>query len=97
VGPQFPDGNPKGGTSFGAVGAELRQRFTETLGGALFVDGGQVSEASDPTAGEFRVGVGTGVRYYTPIGPIRLDLAFPVKRQHNDDKFEIYLGLGQAF
>jgi len=97
VGPQFPDGNPKGGTSFGAVGAELRQRFTETLGGVLFADGGQVSEAADPTAGEFRVGVGTGVRYYTPIGPIRFDLAFPIKRQHNDDKFEIYLGLGQAF
>jgi translocation and assembly module TamA len=97
VGPQFPDGNPKGGTALAAVGVELRQRFTPTIGGVLFVDAGQVTESANPTAGEFRVGVGTGVRYYTPIGPIRLDLAFPVRRQPDDDKFEIYLGLGQAF
>jgi translocation and assembly module TamA len=43
------------------------------------------------------VGVGAGIRYYTPIGPIRLDLAVPTARSANDDRFEIYIGLGQAF
>ena len=43
------------------------------------------------------VGVGVGARYYTPIGPIRLDLAVPTARRGNDDRFEIYIGLGQAF
>ncbi len=49
------------------------------------------------------VGVGTGIRYYTPIGPIRLDFALPTVRRHtddqasNDDRFEVYIGLGQAF
>ncbi|MGH8150204.1 MAG: autotransporter assembly complex protein TamA [Steroidobacteraceae bacterium] len=43
------------------------------------------------------VGVGAGVRYYTPIGPIRLDVAVPTVRRPNDDHFEVYIGLGQAF
>ncbi len=43
------------------------------------------------------VGVGTGIRYYTPLGPIRLDVAIPTVHRYNDDKFEIYVGLGQAF
>jgi translocation and assembly module TamA len=43
------------------------------------------------------VGVGTGIRYYTPIGPIRLDFAMPTVRRADDDRFEVYIGLGQAF
>jgi translocation and assembly module TamA len=47
---------------------------------------------------EFFIGVGAGIRYYTPIGPIRLDIAVPTKRySQDDDRFEIYIGLGQAF
>ncbi len=43
------------------------------------------------------VGIGTGLRYYTPIGPIRLDFAMPTVRRADDDRFEVYIGLGQAF
>jgi translocation and assembly module TamA len=43
------------------------------------------------------VGVGAGARYYTSIGPIRLDFAVPTYRRSNDDRFEVYIGLGQAF
>jgi len=43
------------------------------------------------------VGVGVGLRYYTSIGPIRLDFAMPTYRRSSDDRFEVYIGLGQAF
>jgi translocation and assembly module TamA len=43
------------------------------------------------------LGVGVGARYYTPIGPLRLDFAVPTYRRSNDDRFEVYIGLGQAF
>lgn len=43
------------------------------------------------------VGVGVGARYYTSIGPIRLDFAVPTARRSSDDRFEVYIGLGQAF
>jgi translocation and assembly module TamA len=37
------------------------------------------------------------VRYYTPIGPLRVDFAVPITREPHGDSFELYLGLGQAF
>jgi translocation and assembly module TamA len=62
-----------------------------------------VSQNLNPFNGTLRFGVGAGVRYYTPIGPIRVDVALPTKRRSGpgvvnpDDRFEIYIGLGQAF
>ena len=42
-------------------------------------------------------GVGAGPRYYTSIGVVRLDFAAPINRAAGGDRFELYLGLGQAF
>jgi translocation and assembly module TamA len=112
VGPQFPDGNPVGGTAMAAVNAEFRQRIGTSFGAALFADAGEVSESlsgvshtrrcssattAQGTTACWAVGVGVGARYYTAIGPLRLDFAVPTYRRSNDDKFEVYIGLGQAF
>lgn len=111
LGPQFSDHNPIGGTSIVTLGAEFRQRFGMNWGGALFIDAGEVSQNSRPFEGcgsqpsgtpvdatcVFGEGYGAGVRYYTPIGPIRIDVALPVHRLLGGDSFEIYVGLGQAF
>jgi translocation and assembly module TamA len=94
VGPEFADGNPEGGTNMEALNLELRQRIGESLGFVVFADSGGVSS---PSGSVYRVGVGAGIRYYTSIGPIRFDLALPTKRRPNDDRFEVYIGLGQAF
>ncbi len=102
VGPQFPPGtpnggNPIGGTAISAGSLELRQRFGSNFGAAVFVDAGQVSGSLRAVPDEFRVGVGAGLRYFTPIGPIRVDVAMPTQRRADDDAFEVYIGLGQAF
>jgi translocation and assembly module TamA len=105
VGPTFPDGNPIGGTAINAGTLEFRQRIGRNLGFAVFADGGQVSENVNPLDATLRFGAGAGVRYYTPIGPIRLDVAVPISRRRSDtppypyidDAFQIYIGLGQAF
>jgi translocation and assembly module TamA len=110
IGPLFPDQNPKGGISIDAGSVELRQRFGTDWGAAAFMDGGQVSDSLAPFSGKFALGAGAGVRYYTPIGPIRFDVAVPTRRYSvqqvatptphhilDDDKFEIYIGLGQSF
>jgi translocation and assembly module TamA len=103
VGPAFPDGHPIGGTAINAGTLEFRQRIGASLGAAVFVDAGNVSRNLSPFRGQLRVGAGAGVRYYTPLGPLRLDLAFPLQRrkppavQRADDAFEVYIGLGQAF
>ncbi len=97
IGPRFPDDKPVGGTSIDAVTIELRQRVFGDFGAVAFVDAGQVSASNVPFDGTPRVGVGVGVRYYTPIGPVRLDVAVPLDKPPGGDSFEIYIGLGQAF
>jgi translocation and assembly module TamA len=97
VGPQFPDGFPVGGTSVDVGSVEFRQRFGATYGAVAFVDAGQVGSSGVPFEGNVAVGAGVGARYYTSFGPIRLDFAVPVTRQPNEDSFEVYIGIGQAF
>jgi translocation and assembly module TamA len=88
---------PTGGTGLAAAGVEFRQRLYTNFGAAVFVDAGKVSKDPRPFEGRPSVGYGAGVRYYTPIGPIRLDLAAPVHRLPGGDAIEVYIGLGQAF
>jgi translocation and assembly module TamA len=97
IGPQFADGNPIGGTAIDAGTVEFRQRLFTSFGAAAFVDAGQVSADNVPGQGPLEVGAGIGVRYYTSIGPIRVDIAVPVTKVPGGDRFELYLGLGQAF
>jgi translocation and assembly module TamA len=97
IGPLFPDNNPIGGTAIDAETVEFRQRLFAAFGLATFADAGQVSATNAPFGGTLRVGTGVGVRYYTPIGPVRLDVAVPLNRPPGGDRFEVYLGLGQAF
>ena len=40
---------------------------------------------------------GLGARYFTRVGPLRLDLAFPINGREVDSVFEFYVSLGQAF
>lgn len=57
---------------------EIERIILGDLSGALFVDGGNaMNRLRDPLA----VGAGFGVRWATPLGPFRLDIANPIKRQ----------------
>ena len=98
VGPLFPHtDNPTGGTAITTGGLEFRQRLYTNWGFVAFVDAGQVSASLKPLPDDIRIGTGAGMRYYTPIGPIRFDIAVPVGRRPGEDSFEVYIGLGQAF
>lgn len=97
LGPQFPDNRPIGGTGIDVASVEFRQRFGTTWGAAVFLDAGQLGSSGVPFNGPVNVGAGMGVRYYTSIGPIRVDVAVPVTHQQKEDAFEVYIGIGQAF
>ena len=62
-----------------------------------FVDAGNVYPTIMPGFGGFKVGVGGGLRYLTPVGPIRLDVAVPLQPGSGDPSVAFYVGLGQAF
>ena len=97
VGPLFADQRPQGGASVTAATVEFRQRFGESFGAVAFIDAGQVGNSSAPFTGTVMEGAGIGARYYTSLGPIRLDVAAPLKKRRKDELGEIYIGLGQAF
>ena len=98
IGPE-EDGDVTGGRSLAEGSVEMRKRLTERLGLAVFVDGGAAFRASLPDFSEdIRWGAGMGLRYYTPIGPVRLDVATPLNpRSGTDDPVQVYVSVGQAF
>jgi translocation and assembly module TamA len=98
VGP-IVNGVPVGGRSLVACSLELRLKVTERFGLVGFLDGGNVFDSIFPDFSEpFLWGTGAGLRYYSPLGPFRLDVAFPLDRRPGiDDSFQIYVSLGQAF
>jgi translocation and assembly module TamA len=97
IGPQFADEKPTGGTAISAGSVEFRQRILGNYGVVGFVDAGQVSNTGAPFTQSWRIGAGVGARYYTSIGPIRLDVAVPLNKEPGGDSFELYIGIGQAF
>ena len=76
---------------------ELRQWLRGNWGMVAFADAGAVSENGIPGAGSLAVGVGLGVRYLTPVGPVRVDLATPLDRDIDNSLVQLYIGIGQAF
>jgi translocation and assembly module TamA len=92
-------GEPIGGRSLLEASLEARIKVTDTIGIVPFVDAGTAFESSYPDFDEpIRVAAGLGLRYYTGIGPIRLDVAMPLRRERGDDRgVAIYVGIGQAF
>lgn len=68
---------PTGGTTVLEGGLEARVPLSSTFQGALFADVGQVwNSGADVDLGALRVTPGFGVRYLSPIGPLRVDLAY---------------------
>jgi translocation and assembly module TamA len=98
LGPQLA-GESIGGSSMLVGSTELRFRFTDTIGAVAFVDAGNAYSTTLPDLNEIMYyGAGVGARYYTPIGPLRIDVAVPL----NGDKigqngYALYVSLGQSF
>jgi translocation and assembly module TamA len=91
--------NPIGGRSLMELSAELRIKVTESIGLVTFIDGGSAFEAVIPDFKEaLSWGTGMGLRYFTPVGPIRFDVGVPLNRREGiDNSFQLYISLGQAF
>ena len=90
--------DPIGGLSSFEASVELRYKLTETIGLVPFVDAGNVYDSSLPDLSKrLLIGAGLGLRYYTGLGPVRLDVAAPLHKRDGDRPFQIYVSLGQAF
>jgi translocation and assembly module TamA len=99
IGPLDSNNDPLGGRSLVEVSAEARIRIVGPFGIVPFIDGGQVYEEIYPrlSSEELQWAAGLGLRYYSPVGPIRFDVATPINPRGIDDPFQFYISIGQAF
>jgi translocation and assembly module TamA len=98
AGPLDQFDNPLGGLSSLVLGIELRAKITDTIGAVAFVEGGNVYDSSLPDLSQALLwGPGVGLRYFSPIGPLRFDIATPFDRRSGDGVVQFYISLGQAF
>ena len=68
------------------------------MGVVAFLDGGMVySSLNEKLFKDMAWGAGLGYRYYTPVGPVRVDAGFPLTRIPNDDAWQLYISIGQSF
>ena len=84
------------------LNAELRAPVWRDVGAAVFVDAGNVlARVSSLDLTQLRGAVGFGLRYRSPIGPIRLDLGFKPDRRELGGQLEprtaLHFSIGQAF
>jgi outer membrane protein assembly complex protein YaeT len=88
---------PIGGSSMLLLNAEYRFPVFGPVGAAVFADVGNVYPGSRIDFDELRYGAGVGIRYLSPVGPLRIDLAMPFQRRWYEDSFQYFISLGYAF
>ena len=101
------DGFPQGGNAMFIVNTELRVRLTGTLGLVTFLDAGNVyDEVRSFRLRRIRSGAGFGIRYSSPVGPIRVDLGFKLGERYffgdetsgkQEPLTALHISIGQAF
>ncbi|MGR9037078.1 MAG: autotransporter assembly complex protein TamA [Gammaproteobacteria bacterium] len=89
LGPKDEEGNTIGGKFLSVVSAEYEHPVLENWGAAAFIDSGN---AYNPGDIRIKAGAGLGVRWYSPIGLIRLDVAVPLSE--SDSSFQIHFAAG---
>jgi translocation and assembly module TamB len=72
---------PIGGRSLFILNAEYRFPIAGPIGAQLFVDAGNTYADTAVRFGNLKYGVGTGLRYLSPVGPVRFDLGYKLHRQ----------------
>ena len=88
---EYANGDLKGASKLITGSLEYQYNVTGKWWGAVFVDSGEA--VSDIRRSDFKTGAGVGVRWESPVGPIKLDFAVPVadKDEHG---LQFYIGLG---
>lgn len=97
ISPYNSAGEATGGRSYALGSFEVRVKVSEKVGIVPFIDVGTVSTGIVPDFSDIRAGAGIGVRYATPFGSLRLDVATPLQRYDGGSQYGIYAGIGQAF
>ena len=97
------DGTPIGGHAEIILNGEVRVALWKDVGAVGFLDTGNVfAIVNDVRLGDLRAGAGFGIRYKSPVGPIRFDFGFKLGTlqtypTYREDRFALHISIGQAF
>lgn len=98
LGPTGASGTPTGGDIFVLTNLEWRVPVYKSIGVVLFTDIGNVFRTIDNfTPGQIKGSVGLGLRYNTPIGPIRLDYGHKLAPESNEASGRFHFSIGHTF
>lgn len=89
IGPVDAEGNPEGGAQLAVASFEVDYRFRDRWRLALFTDAGSAFDTMGDLDPKYSVGI--GLRWLSPIGPLRFDLAHPL---NSDESFRIHITMG---
>lgn len=98
LGPKGADGSPTGGNAFLMGNLELRFDVWKGFGLVTFLDGGNVWQKTEQfSPGQLKYTTGIGLRYNTPVGPLRVDYGFKLNRQTGESSGAVHFSVGHAF
>jgi len=99
LGPEDANGVPLGGEAYSVISLEYRRELVSSLSAALFVDAGNVSSDYHDALefADLRYGLGPGLRWLLPIGPVRLDWGINPNPRPNERDWVLQFSLGVAF
>ncbi|RBQ28230.1 autotransporter assembly complex protein TamA [Aliarcobacter vitoriensis] len=93
VGLKDYEDKPYGGLSMIDSSLEFEYALNKDLGVVTFFDSTMLSLQENKFNDKFYNSYGVGARYYTPIGPLRVDVGFPI----DEGGFVFHIGIGQVF
>ncbi len=98
LGPKGANDDPTGGNASFMASVELRTAVGWGFSIVPFVDCGNVwVKASEFSLGDLKYTAGLGVRYATPVGPLRVDYGYKLNRESGESAGELHFSIGQAF
>jgi outer membrane protein insertion porin family len=97
VGPKDINGDAIGGNSLILLSGQLRFPITQGLSLVGFIDAGNLYDKNDFDPTRLRVGIGPGIRFVTPLGPLALDWGFKLDRKAGEKSSEIHFNIGSLF
>lgn len=98
LGPKGFDGNPTGGNAFLMGNIELRTLIGRGFSLVPFFDFGNVwIKAKDMNPGDLKYTTGIGLRYNTPVGPLRIDYGVKLETEPGESRSALHFSIGHAF
>jgi outer membrane protein insertion porin family len=98
LGPKGADDNPTGGNAFAMGSVELRTNIGWGVSIVPFLDFGNVwVKVDDFNPSDIKYTAGLGLRYSTPVGPLRVDYGFKLNKEKDESSGELHFSIGHAF